>query len=310
MKVLITGGAGYVGSLLTGRLLESNYQVTILDNLYYNTHGLYNYCSNSNFDFVRGDVRNRSLIKELLRSHDVIVALAAIVGMPACDMNQEIAQSVNFDAIKMLNELRSTRQLIIYPCTNSGYGTKSNEVYCTEETPLEPVSLYGRTKVKAEKILLDSYNVVSLRLATLFGVSSRMRLDLLVNDFTYRAVTDRTIVLYEANFKRNYLHVRDAVSAFEFAITHFDIMKGEAYNVGLSDANLSKKELTEKIKQFIPNFTVHNSEFGHDPDQRNYIVSNKKIESLGFQPNYTLDHGIQELIKCYKMMPRRNEKNY
>ncbi len=310
MKILITGGAGYIGSLLTTRLLESNHQVTVLDNLYYNTHGLYPCCFYKNFDFVLGDVRDQKLIKDLVRKHDLIIALAAIVGVPACDKDKETAKAVNFQSIKFLNKIRSLNQPIIYPCTNSGYGTKSSQVYCTEETPLEPISLYGSTKVEAEKVLLDNPNSISLRFSTLFGVSNRMRLDLLVNDFTYRAVFDGSIVLYEADFTRNYLHVRDAVFAFEFAIDNFNHMQTEAYNVGLSDANLSKRQLTEKIQQHIPQFYVHTAEFGSDPDKRNYIVSNAKIEKLGFQPQYTLDQGIRELIKCYKMMPRISGKNY
>ena len=276
LKILLTGGAGYIGSILTGKLLKCNHQVTVVDNLYHNVHGLYPYCSDENFDFIRGDVRDQVLIGELVAKHDLIIPLAAIVGMIACNNDQVTAETVNYQAIKFLNNVRSTDQPIIYPCTNSGYGTKSNQVYCTEETPLEPISLYGRTKVEAEKVLLDCPNTISLRFATLFGVSARMRLDLLVNDFTYRAVYDSAIVLYEADFKRNYLHVLDAAEAFCFAIANFDTMKNQAYNVGLSQTNLSKRELTEKIKVYIPDFYVHTAEIGSDPDKRNYIISNEK----------------------------------
>jgi nucleoside-diphosphate-sugar epimerase len=303
MKVLVTGGAGYIGSVLVGHLLRKNHSVTVLDNLFYRVHGLYQYCAEEGFAFVRGDVRDEALVRELLVRHDVIISLAGLVGMPACDRDPVNARTTNYESIELLNRLRSPSQWIIYPCTNSGYGTKSGEVYCTEETPLEPVSLYGITKVQAEKLLLESPNTVSLRLATVFGVSPRLRLDLLVNDFTYRAVKDRFLVLYEKHFKRNYVHIEDVARAFCYVIENFEQMTGEAYNVGLSNANLNKEELALRIKQYVPELYIHFADVAKDPDKRNYIVSNAKIERKGFVATHSLDEGIQQLIKAYRMMP-------
>jgi nucleoside-diphosphate-sugar epimerase len=310
MRVLITGGAGYLGSVMVGHLLRKNHHVTVVDNLLYRIHGLYQYCNEEGFDFVRGDVRDEALMRQLLAHEDVIICLAGLVGMPACSRDPDYARTTNFESIKMLNSLRSPNQWVIYPCTNSGYGTKSGDVHCTEETPLEPISLYGITKVNAEKVLLNSPNTVSLRLATVFGVSPRLRLDLLVNDFTYRAVKDRFLVLYERHFKRNYVHIEDVARAFCFVIENFEKMKGEAYNVGLSNANLSKQELAEKIKQYVPELYIHSADVGQDPDKRNYIVSNEKVERKGFVATHSLDEGIQQLIKAFRMMPSDAFVNY
>jgi len=243
-------------------------------------------------------------MRPLVDAHDVLIPLAAIVGMPACDRDPVTAQTTNYDAISLLDRLRSPQQQVIYPCTNSGYGTKSGSVYCTEETPLEPISLYGRTKTEAERLLLDSGNAVTLRLATVFGVSPRMRLDLLVNDFTFRAAKDRVLVLYEPHFKRNYVHVTDVARAFQHVIDHWDAMRGEAYNVGLDDANLSKRELAERIRLQVPQLLIHEAEVGSDPDKRNYIVSNDKVRKAGFVAQRTLDEGIRELLVAYRMTPR------
>src|SRR5687768_14072628 len=237
----------------------------IFDNLLHGVHGLYQYCGVPGFDFVFGDVRDERLMKPLIASHDALVPLAAIVGMPACDRDPITAQTTNYDAIALLQRLRSPQQPVIYPCTNSGYGTKSGSMHCTEETPLEPVSLYGRTKVEAERLLLDSGNAVTLRLATVFGVSPRMRLDLLVNDFTFRALRDRVLVLYEPHFKRNYLHIEDVARAFLHTLENWDAMKGEPYNVGLDDANLSKRELAERIREHVPSLYIHEAAVGEDP---------------------------------------------
>lgn len=308
-KILIAGGAGYLGSVLVGHLLRKNYSVTVLDNLLYGQPSLLHCCDRPNFAFVRGDVRDEELMGELLKNHDAIVPLAAIVGMKACDRDPLMARSVNFDAIALLNRLRSPDQIVISPCTNSGYGTKSGEVYCTEDTPLEPISLYGETKVKAEWELLNSPNTISLRLATVFGPSPRMRLDLLVNDFVYRAVTDGFLVIYEKDFKRNYVHIEDVAECFCFCLEHFDQMKGEAYNVGLNDANLSKAELAEKIKEYVPSLYIHYAEVGFDPDKRNYIVSNDKIKQKGFEARHSLDEGIQQLMKAYQILPKGSYRN-
>lgn len=302
-NVLITGGAGYIGSVLVGHLLGRGYRVTVVDNLLHRHSGLLQYCGDEKFDFVRADTRDEPLMRKLIADKDVLVLLAAIVGMSACARDPFSAASINVEAISMLNRLRSKQQRVIFPCTNSGYGTKSGEVYCTEDTPLEPISLYGRTKVDAERILLDSPNTVSLRLATVFGVSARMRLDLLVNDFTYRAVTDRFLVIYEGQFKRNFVHIEDVAGGFCYVIEHFEAMKGEAYNLGLDDANLSKMELALKIKEHVPELYIHAAEVGLDPDKRNYIVSNEKIKKKGFKAWRSIDEGIRQLLKAYRMMP-------
>lgn len=304
MRVLVTGGAGYLGSVLTRHLLNRGYRVTVLDSLIYhqNQTSLLQYCYHENFEFVYGDARDETTLRRLLANHDVIIPLAAIVGAPACDRDPRLAQSVNLGTIELLNLLRYPTQLVIYPSTNSGYGTKNDNIPCTEDTPLEPISLYGTTKIRAEKLLLDSQNVISLRLATLFGVSQRMRLDLLVNNFTYRAVRDRFLVLYEAHFKRGYLHVEDAARAFCHCIEHFADMQGEAYNVGLEEANLSKLELAEKIKEHVPELYIHCAEVGTDPDRRNYVTSYEKIRGHGFETSRSLDDGIDQLVKAFRMI--------
>jgi len=302
MKVLITGGAGYIGSILTPVLLEKGHHVTVLDNLTYKQNSLLECCYMENFEFIKGDVRDVALLKTLIPQFDIIIPLAAIVGAPACEKDPLLATSVNLDAVVELNKIRSKNQWVLYPTTNSGYGVGEENVYCTEETPLRPISLYGRTKVAAEKALLDSENVITFRLATVFGVSPRMRLDLMVNDFTYRAVKDRFIVLFEENFRRNYIHIRDVASVFLFGIENFEKMKNEPYNVGLSSANLSKRQLCEKIKEHVPDFAIYSSSLGKDPDQRNYVVSNEKIEKTGWRPKLTLDDGIKELIKGYRIL--------
>lgn len=305
-NVLITGGAGYIGSVLTGHLLRKGYKVTCLDNLLYGQKSLFPLSDNPDFDFIYGDVTNKRLLEKIVPGFDVIIPLAAIVGAPACDADPGRAELVNRDAIIMLNGLRSSRQKVIFPTTNSGYGTKSGDVFCTEETALEPVSLYGRTKVDAEKSLLESdKKAITLRLATVFGISPRMRTDLLVNDFVLRALTDRFLVLFEGHFKRNYVHIKDVARCFEYCIENFDRMSG-AYNVGLEDANLSKEELAQKIKEHVPQLVIIGSEVGSDPDKRNYVVSNKKILGTGFEFNFSLDDGIRELIKGYRILLRRD----
>lgn len=308
-KILVTGGAGYLGSVLCEHLLNAGYHVTVIDNLLYKQKTLFHLCSNPNFEFVFGDVRKESLMKNLLKDIDVIIPLAAIVGASACDMDPYLATTTNLDAIKLLNNLRSKNQLVVYPTTNSGYGTSSGEVFCTEETPLSPISLYGRTKSDAETELLGSENIITLRLATVFGMSSRMRLDLLVNHFVYVALKDGYIVIFEKSFKRNYIHIQDVADCFIYCIKNFEKMKGRPFNLGLDEANLSKEELALKIKQYIPNFYIHFAEVGTDPDKRNYIVSNKRLREAGFEAKHSLDEGIKELLKGYKMMHREDFKN-
>lgn len=282
--ILITGGAGYIGSILTQILLKEGFHVTVLDNLVYHQVTLLDCFGNPDFLFVRGDVTDERVVKELLTKVDAIIPLAAIVGAPACKMNPDLAKAVNYDAIKFILKNLSQEQCILFPNTNSGYGVGESGAYCTEESPLKPVSLYGKLKVDMEKEVLDSGKGVSFRLATVFGVSPRMRLDLLVNDFTYRAYHDGCIVLFEEHFKRNYIHIQDIAKTFLFGLQNFELMKGQAYNVGLSNANLSKMELCEQIRKYVPNLYLHCAPIGKDPDQRDYIVSNDKLESLGWKP--------------------------
>lgn len=308
-QVLVTGAAGYIGSVVCERLLDRDYAVTAVDALIYSQHSLFHLCSNPNFDFVCADVRDEKTISSLLKKADIIIPLAAIVGGPACDRDPWLAQSVNLNAIQLLNRLRSPEQRIIYPNTNSGYGTKSGNVYCTEDTPLEPISLYGQTKVEAEMLLLNSTNSITLRLATVFGASPRMRLDLLVNHFVYAAVTDGYLTIFEKDFKRNFVHIQDVADCFIYCIKHFETMNGRPYNVGLDDANLSKEELALKIKEHIPNFYIHFAPIGTDPDKRDYIVSNQRLREAGFAARRTLDQGIQELLKVYRMLGREPFKN-
>jgi len=306
-NVLVTGGAGYIGSVLVRHLLEQGYTVTCLDDIRYGQNSLTVFSDNPNFNFIFGDVRDEQLLTKIILDFDVIIPLAAIVGMPASNARPDEAKSINTNSIELINNLRSPRQKIIFPNTNSGYGAKSGAIYCTEETPLEPISLYGKTKVEAEKTITSSgKDFIILRLATVFGFSPRMRTDLLVNDFVFKAMTDGYIVIYEKDFKRNYIHIKDVARCFEYCIRNFDSMKNQVYNVGLSEANISKAELAEKIKRHIPKFDIVYREIGEDPDKRNYIVSNEKIEKTGFKPMFSIDDGIKELIKCYPLLLKNN----
>ncbi len=305
-KVLVTGGAGYLGSILVPALLARDYEVTVLDNFMFGQNTLLDCCMNDKFSIVRGDARDEKVLGELMRDKDIIIPLAAIVGAPMCNIDKVGAQTINFEAVQTMISLRSKDQIIIYPTTNSGYGIGEKGKFCTEETPLNPISLYGVTKVQAEQAVLEAGNSLTFRLATVFGMSPRMRLDLLVNDFTHRAYTDRAVVIFEGHFKRNYIHIRDVARAFIHGIENFDSMKNQAYNVGLSDANLSKLELCEVIREQLPSFEFLEAPIGQDPDKRDYIVSNEKIEKTGFKPQYSLEMGIKELIKGFSII--RNSK--
>ena len=308
-SILVTGGAGYLGSILVPELLKLGHSVTVLDNFMFQQNSLLECCTYENFDVVRGDARDEDILKTLLQKVDYVIPLAALVGAPLCSRDKIGTITTIRDAVASIAKLSSKEQRIIIPTTNSGYGIGQKGVYCTEETPLKPISLYGKAKVEAEKIVLDRGNSISFRLATVFGMSPRMRLDLLVNDFTYRAVKDRFVVIFEGHFKRNYVHIRDVARAFIHAVDNFDTMKNEPYNVGLSDANLSKLELCVKIKEQVHDFVYLESPVGEDPDKRDYIVSNEKIEKTGFKPIFSLEMGIKELIKGYKIITNSRYSN-
>jgi len=300
-KVLITGGSGYLGSVITEKLLNNGYSVTILDNLMYNQTSSIIFSHNPNFEFIYGDVRNKELLENLVFQFDIIIPLAAIVGFPACDRDKELATAINYEHVRYICELvGDTKVKIVYPNTNSGYGIGADGE-CTEESPLNPLSHYGVTKVKAEGEVLK-IGGISVRLATVFGTSPRMRMDLLVNEFVYKALTDKYITIFEKNFVRNYIHIRDVANVFLFMIEDYDTHSGEVFNVGLSTANLSKQQLVEKIQEYISDFAVTYSDYFEDPDKRDYIVSNQKIENAGWKPEYSLDDGIEELIKTYTIL--------
>ena len=308
MKVLITGGAGYLGSNLTRHLLEAGYSVTVLDNLMYDQVTLLHLFGNPKFQFELGDVRDKKLLQELVGLNDVIIPLAAIVGMPACKANPELTVAVNYQQVADIVEVLREDQKLILPNTNSQYG--SSDSIITEESPFNPLSLYAKTKCDAENTMLANGNGVSLRLATVFGVSPRMRTDLLVNDFVYKSVVDGYLVLFEAHFKRNYIHVQDIARTFQFIIENYEKCKGHAFNVGLSTANLSKLELAETIKKYIPSLVIKQDDFKEDFDKRNYIVSNEKLEALGWKPIYDLDYGIKQLMSAYKIVINKNNQNF
>ncbi len=303
-RVLVTGGAGYLGSILCERLLRAGCRVTVLDNLLYGSASLFHLCEDEAFDFVRGDARDEGTVRRLLAGADVVIPLACVVGAPVCDRDPVAARTTNVDAIRTILSIRTPRQLVIFPTTNSGYGTRAGDLHCTEDTPLEPISLYGRTKVDAEKAVLEAPHTVTLRLATVFGMSPRMRTDLLVNYFVLAAVRERYLVVFEKDFKRNYVHVRDVADGILFTMNNAAKMAGRPYNLGLDDANLSKEELALAVQRRVPDFYVHYAAIGSDPDKRNYIVSNQRLREAGFEARRGLDHGIVELLKGYRMLGR------
>ena len=306
MKILVTGGAGYIGSVLLEKLLQRKmYQITVIDNFHYKQFSSLNHLlPNNRIDLVKGDVRDFDLVKKYASQSDVITPLAAIVGAPACNQNPKTAAEINLDAPLRLLESLSESQLVIMPTTNSAYGTTPKGMITDENSKLNPLSQYAREKVDVEKMLLQRPNSVSLRLATVFGLSPRMRIDLLVNDLTYRAVKEGVIVLFSANARRNYIHVRDVVKVIDMVLDNPVIfLEDRIFNVGLSSANLTKLELTQAIQKFLPNLIVSKVENKSDPDKRDYLVSNERIEKLGFSCEFSLDEGIKELIKFFNLIP-------
>jgi nucleoside-diphosphate-sugar epimerase len=301
-NILVTGGAGYLGSTMVPDLLAAGHSVTVLDNFMFKQTSLNHCCHHPNFKVVKGDIRQKDTMLKLMKNADAIIPLAALVGAPLCSLDPIGATTINHDAIELMLKLLSNDQIVLMPTTNSAYGTGDKDNYCNEDSPLRPISQYAIEKVEIEKELMQHQNAISFRLATVFGMSPRMRIDLLVNDFTYRAVNDGFVVLFESHFKRNYIHVRDVSRVFQHALNNHNEMKGEIYNVGLSDANVSKKELCEHIQKQLPEFIFVDQQIGKDPDQRNYNVSNEKIESTGFDTEFSLDRGIGELIKGYGMI--------
>ena len=302
MRILITGGAGYLGSVMTPALLGRGHEVTVVDNFMFRQSSLADCCQYESFQIVRGDCRDETLMKKLVASADAIIPLAALVGAPLCDRDPIAARTTNLEAVELLCRIASKEQRILMPVTNSGYGVGEKGKHCTEETPLRPISLYGITKVQAEEKILQRENSISFRLATVFGVSPRMRVDLLVNDFVYRAVNDRAVVIFEGHFKRNFIHIQDVIRVFVHGLDHFEAMRGKPYNVGLDDANLSKLELCAVIKEHLPKFVFLEAPIGEDPDKRDYIVSNARIAAAGFKPDWDLDRGIRELIKGFTVL--------
>ncbi len=290
-------------------LLSKGYQVTVLDNFSFNQTSLLDVSYNKRLKVIRGDVNNEGILKKQIQKHDVIIPLAAIVGAPACDQQPFLAEQTNINQIKNISKHISKDQQIIFPVTNSGYGIGEGSKYCDESSPLNPISFYGKSKVDAESILLENGNAITYRLATVFGTSPRMRMDLLVNDFVYRAVKDRSIILFESHFKRNYIHIRDIADVFIHGLSNYESMVGEPFNVGLSDANLSKKELCEKIKNHVDEFHIIENDIAEDPDKRDYIVSNEKIESTGWEPKFSLDDGIIELVNTYRWLKTSHFSN-
>ena len=308
--ILITGGAGYIGSKLVTKLLNYKFNVTVVDILKFSKKSLMHIDKKKNFYFIKGDVRNKKLMKKLIKENEFIIPLAALVGAPLCKKNKKEAISVNLESIKYLMNHINKKNKIIYLTTNSGYGIGKKNKYCDEQSPLNPISLYGKTKVQAEKIIMESENSIGFRLATVFGNSYRMRTDLLVNNFVYKAVKDKKLTIFEPHFRRNYIHINDVVDAILYSIRNFKSLKSNVYNLGLSSANLTKYMLAQKIKKQIKYLKIKIVKNKKDPDQRDYYVSNKKIEKKGFKPKIKIDVGIKELINLFSNTRKKFINNY
>jgi nucleoside-diphosphate-sugar epimerase len=309
-KILITGGAGYIGSMLSTELVKLNYNVTVIDDLYYSSNSLNHLFIFKNFKFIKGDVRNKSLIKKLIANQDFIIPLAALVGAPLCDKKKGEAVEINYQAIKFILNNIKKKQKIIYMNSNSGYGIGEKNKFCDETSQLKPISLYGITKNKAEKLVMKFNNSISFRLATVFGISYRMRTDLLVNFMVYESMLKNKLKIFEPHFRRNFVHVRDVVAGIVFAIKNFSKLKSNVYNLGLSSANITKIQLATKIKKYKRNLKIKIIKNIKDPDQRDYFVSNRKIEKAGFQAKTSLDEGILELIKIFQINQNPTKNNY
>ena len=309
-KILITGGAGYIGSKLVTKLVNLNFKVTVVDILKYSSKSLNHLHDKKNFILIKGDVRNKKLMNKLILKNEFIIPLAALVGAPLCEKNKKEAKDVNLKSIINLVKSLRKKNKLIYLTTNSGYGIGEKSKYCTETTPLNPISLYGKTKVEAEKVVLKLKNSIAFRLATVFGYSYRMRTDLLVNNFVFNSLKDKKLTLYEPHFRRNYIHINDVVDAIVFSIKNFSHLKSNVYNLGLSSANLSKLMLAKKIKKKLKNLKIKIIKNKKDPDQRDYFVSNKKIEKKGFKAKTSLDDGIKELIEIFINSKEKIINNY
>jgi len=309
-KILITGGAGYIGSILATELVKLNFQVTVVDDLYYSSNSLNHLFFSKNFNFIKSDVRNNSLIKKLIKDKDIVIPLAALVGAPLCEKKKKDAVEINFNSVDFIVRSLSKNQKIIYMNSNSGYGVGKKNKFCNEESPLKPISLYGKTKVDAENSVMQFNNSISFRLATVFGASYRMRTDLLVNFFVYSAVKHKLINVFEPKFRRNFIHVRDVAKGIIFAINNFNKIRSNVYNLGLSNANITKIDLAKKVKHYIKDLNICIINNSKDPDKRDYFVSNKKIEQKGFIADFTLEMGIKELSEIFKINNSFGKNNY
>ena len=309
-KILITGGAGYIGSMLATELIKQNYMVTVIDLMKYEKNSLNHLFFHKNFNFINEDVRNLKILNREIKKCNIVIPLAALVGAPLCEKNKKMAKLINLDQIKNILKILTKNQKIIYLNSNSGYGIGEKDSFCDEKSPLNPISLYGRTKVEAEKFVIKYKNSVCFRLATVFGCSYRMRSDLLVNNLVYLALKNKKLQIFEPNFRRNFIHVKDVVNGIIFSIKNFNKLKSNIYNLGLSTANITKLELAKKIKKQQKDIKIKIIKNKKDPDKRDYFVSNRKIEKKGFKAKIRLELGISELINYFQNSNEKIINNY